>query len=176
MEIKEIPEYPGFYATDTGIILSMRSGRKRILSQTLHKGYYRVHIKALKNIWIRVPVHQLVLFAFYGPKPFANAVCRHLNGNPTDNRSDNLKWGTAKENVHDSISQGTAACLRHGETAIASKLTERQVLEIERRAKHGELERDLAAEFGIDQKHVSEIKLHQTWKRLWVGGCKIATA
>jgi hypothetical protein len=28
MEIKEIPEYPGFYATDTGIILSMRWGEK----------------------------------------------------------------------------------------------------------------------------------------------------
>ena len=176
MRVKEIPEYPGFYATDTGMIFSVRSGSRRILSQTLHQGYYRVHIKASKNAWNRVPVHQLVLFAFYGPKPFDGAVCRHLNGNPLDNRPENLKWGTAKENTHDSMDQGTAACLRYGESAIASKLTERQVLEIERRAKHGELERDLAAEFGIDQKHVSEIKLHQTWKCLWVGGGKIATA
>ena len=49
--------------------------------------------------------HQLILFAFVGPKP-NGMECRHLNGNPADNRLENLVWGTRRENVFDSIKHG----------------------------------------------------------------------
>jgi hypothetical protein len=32
--------------------------------------------------------------------------CRHLDGNPSNNRPDNLRWGTAKENAADMIRHG----------------------------------------------------------------------
>jgi len=44
--------------------------------------------------------------AFRGlPKP--GEVCRHLNGNPHDNRLDNLSWGTPSENMLDKARHGT---------------------------------------------------------------------
>ena len=51
-------------------------------------------------------VHELVLLAFVGPAPVKHE-CRHLNGNPADNRLENLKWGTRSENILDAVAHGT---------------------------------------------------------------------
>lgn len=45
-------------------------------------------------------VHQLVCEAFHGPKPFPDAVVIHLDENALNNRPENLKWGTQKENLN----------------------------------------------------------------------------
>jgi hypothetical protein len=46
-------------------------------------------------------VHKLVLEAFTGePRP-EGMVCCHINGNPSDNRLENLRWGTRHENAAD---------------------------------------------------------------------------
>lgn len=60
-------------------------------------------------------VHRLVLLAFVGPMP-TGMQTRHLNGNATDNRLDNLAYGTPTENGADRKLHGTsgrkAQCLR----------------------------------------------------------------
>ena len=45
-------------------------------------------------------VHQLVAQAFYGPRPDKHCV-RHWNGDPGDNRVENLRYGTASDNRRD---------------------------------------------------------------------------
>jgi hypothetical protein len=45
-------------------------------------------------------VHQLVLEAFVGPRPEGYEVL-HCNGDPTDNRLSNLRYGTRSENLKD---------------------------------------------------------------------------
>lgn len=45
-------------------------------------------------------VHQLVCEAFNGPKPFPDAVCMHLDEDYTNNRPENLAWGTQKQNLN----------------------------------------------------------------------------
>jgi hypothetical protein len=45
-------------------------------------------------------VHQLVCEAFHGPKPFSTAVVIHLDEDGHNNRPENLKWGTQKENLN----------------------------------------------------------------------------
>jgi len=45
-------------------------------------------------------VHQLVCAAFHGPKPFDKAVVIHLDEDGQNNRPENLKWGTQKENLN----------------------------------------------------------------------------
>lgn len=44
-------------------------------------------------------VHRLVCEAFNGPQP-DGSVCIHINEDYTDNRPENLKWGTQKENLN----------------------------------------------------------------------------
>lgn len=45
-------------------------------------------------------VHRLVCEAFHGPRPSPKHVVIHLNEDATDNRAENLKWGTQKENLN----------------------------------------------------------------------------
>lgn len=48
-------------------------------------------------------VHQLVCEAFNGPRPTIDgrpAVCMHIDENAANNRANNLKWGTQKENLN----------------------------------------------------------------------------
>lgn len=74
----------------------------------LHDGsrYYRVRLyqKAMGKTF---KVHHLVLEAFVGSKPSPTHECRHLNGDATDNRVENLCWGTRKENIRDAVRHGT---------------------------------------------------------------------
>ena len=44
-------------------------------------------------------VHQLVCEAFNGPKPDDRAVVMHIDENAANNRPENLKLGTQKENL-----------------------------------------------------------------------------
>lgn len=50
-------------------------------------------------------VHRLVMAAFAGPCPDGMEV-RHLNGDPTDNRLENLAYGTRSENIRDQVTHG----------------------------------------------------------------------
>lgn len=51
-------------------------------------------------------VHQLVLEAFIGPRPAGMMAC-HNDGNPANNRVENLRWDTQSSNIFDAIGQGT---------------------------------------------------------------------
>jgi hypothetical protein len=45
-------------------------------------------------------IHRLVCEAFHGPAPSKKSVVMHLNEDAHDNRPENLKWGTQKENLN----------------------------------------------------------------------------
>lgn len=45
-------------------------------------------------------VARLVCEAFHGAPPFPRAVCMHLDENSRNNRPNNLRWGTQKENLN----------------------------------------------------------------------------
>lgn len=53
------------------------------------------------------PVHQLVMKTFVGEPPEGMEVL-HKNGDPTDNRLENLRYGTRTENILDVYRQGKA--------------------------------------------------------------------
>jgi len=67
-------------------------------------------------------VHKLVCEAFNGPgRP--GQVVRHLNGNPLDNRADNLAWGTLSDNAQDSVTHGTHPMTRKTHCKYGHELT-----------------------------------------------------
>lgn len=45
-------------------------------------------------------VHRLVCEAFNGSPPKGRNVCMHINEDYRDNRPENLRWGTQKENLN----------------------------------------------------------------------------
>ncbi len=50
--------------------------------------------------------HRAVLLAFVGPCPEGMEAC-HNNGDPLDNRVENLRWDTRSNNTLDKVAHGT---------------------------------------------------------------------
>jgi hypothetical protein len=180
-QVRPIPGYSHYFVTEDGQVFSMRRkgrgggkegfGEWRIMRPFQRPdGHLEVHLRQDSQTGIRVSrekVHRLVLFAFVGPCP-AGMECRHLNGNPQDNRVSNLRWGTHSENSRDAVRHGTCYLLRQGERHPSARLHEHEVLEIERMCRERTLSKEkIAARFGIGHSQVSAIGLHRAWPYLW---------
>ena len=81
------------------------NGTKYLKPEVLKKGYLRV------SIWEngtrkRILVHRLVAQMFIPNKDKTKTQIDHINNNTSDNRVENLRWVTPKENVQHSIEQG----------------------------------------------------------------------
>lgn len=71
-------------------------------------------------------VHVLVAAAFIGPRPEGMDVC-HGDGNPSNNRLDNLRYGTRSENILDEVAHGTHANASRTHCDKGHELTEDNV-------------------------------------------------
>ena len=93
-----------------------------------------------------IPVHQLVMLAFQGcPPPGLEAM--HLNGVPTDNRPENLQYGTHSQNMIDMYRKGKGHL----------KLTPEEVRQIRFGLSCGWSIRDLAAAYGVSDTCIRRI-------------------
>jgi hypothetical protein len=80
--------------------------------------YYCVDIYIGKRLHKKV--HRLICEAFHGSTPEGKNIIRHLDGNPQNNKPENLAWGTNKENWADQKRHGRGY---EGEKHPRSKLT-----------------------------------------------------
>lgn len=71
-------------------------GTKTKASKTARHVYMGIYNKFYGNM----KVHRLVCEAFHGPAPEGKNVVLHLNEDACDNRPENLRWGTQKENLN----------------------------------------------------------------------------
>ena len=60
-------------------------------------------------------VHVAVCEAFHGPRPFPEAVVMHDDESGANNREENLKWGTQKQNLN------YPGFLQHCKTRVGKK-------------------------------------------------------
>lgn len=113
MIIKQIPSIPGAFANSLGQVKWPNSqakmpnggtrhyetkwvfGQRRKASKTARHEYYGVLYQG-RNY----KIHRLVCEAFHGPQPEDKPIVLHLNENSLDNRPENLRWGTQKENLN----------------------------------------------------------------------------
>ena len=115
-----IPDYDGFYeASSIGRIRSvarevtaLREGKpvtwrlkSRIIKPRMQNGYPTVTLSkdGIHDHW---RVHRLMLVAFVGPCP-EGMEGLHANDIRTDNRLENLRWGTRSDNMQDALRNGT---------------------------------------------------------------------
>ena len=96
-------------------------------------------------------VHILVLLAFYGHKPDGYE-CLHINGNPADNRLNNLRWGTRGENIRDKARHGLTKISLHDAACI------REILKNNTRG----LQSELARRYGVSPCTITDIKKGRT--------------
>ena len=89
-----------------GRTIRKRHDEPRVMRQRLDKdGYPRITL-CVSRVMIDRAVHHLVLEAFVGLRK-KGLETRHLDGNPANNRLENLKWGTSLENSADAVRHGT---------------------------------------------------------------------
>src|SRR5690349_7783602 len=102
-EWRSIPGFEGLYeASNLGRVRSPL----KILKQRLNNMGYPVVELSRDGRSRESLVHRQVIRAFRGDPPPGNA-CRHLSGTPTDNRIENLAWGSRSENSMDQVRLGT---------------------------------------------------------------------
>lgn len=163
---KTIPEFENYMVSNKGDVISKErkvftgSGVKRrqiILKQKKLKlgekdGYFYVNLRK-NNKTYGIGVHRLVLWAFVGKQPKGIEV-RHLNSNPSDNRLENLKYGTKSDNMQDAVELGTLVFSR-------SKLTLKDVQDI---AKATGTLNEIAKRFNCGAGTVQAIKTKKSFK------------
>jgi len=156
-----IESYPNYKVSDLGRVFSIKRGKCLKLTET-PRGYYRVSLyknKKLRSVF----VHRIVLDIFAKDRHFKGAITRHVNGIKTDNRIDNLKWGTQKENEQDKRAHGT---YQDGENSPNKKLTEQDVVDIRKTYKRQCKKlgtTGLAKKYGVHKATILGCVSGQTW-------------
>lgn len=101
-----VPGHPDYDAHPSGAVRSRKRGEPRELVGWLDgNGYHRVHLDDA-----HYATHAIIALTFHGPRP-EGMQTRHLNGNPLDNRAENLQYGTPAENQADRWAHGTHPAL-----------------------------------------------------------------
>lgn len=170
--MKQIPNYPGYAVTNDGRVWSKprkladgRNWRGKWLKPGKDNNGYLIVGLCAQGKQYSCRVHYLVLQTFVGPCP-EGMECRHLNGDPADNRLSNLQWGSKSENQKDRILHGTS---NRGEQNGVSKLTVLKVCLIRQFYAMRSLcftHRELAKLFNITGGHVGDIVNRKSWKHV----------
>ncbi len=95
-----------YEVSDKGSVRSLLGKSPRILKPGIAHKYAHVTLSGAAHDKMLFRVHRLVLAAFVGPCPLGMQ-CAHLDGNPSNNSVDNLRWVTPKENASHKIAHGT---------------------------------------------------------------------
>ena len=169
--------YEGFYEiSDQGRVKSLSRWRalgaggfvqeERIMKLCLggpKRCYWYVGLRRLGVKRRRVRVHRLVLEAFVGLCPKGTEAC-HNDGDPTNNRLENLRWDSRAANAKDRETHGTAA---KGERIGNAKLSDTQAAEIRlryrRTAYHDSNAVSLAIEYGVSKYTILGIAKGETY-------------
>lgn len=148
---KRISIFPAYEVSNTG---KVRKGDRLLIIGKTQDGYPRVTMRDTNNSWHHKTVHTIVCEVFNGPKPSESHEVCHVDGTKANNKPSNLRWGTRKENVADSIKHGTFI---YGEKQGLSTLSNKQVLEIKKKHSEGIRQYILAKQYGVSPQHISRI-------------------
>lgn len=148
--------------TRTGRPVKMTKKGRVLRTPRERTGYQRVTLRAPGRKEVR-SVHQLILEAFVGMRP-DGMVCRHLNGDPADNRLCNLAWGTVEQNVRDREDHGRTV---RGSKHWQSRFSEDEVLKIRQEKASGMGISDLARKYHAPISTINNLlEGGKNWKHL----------
>lgn len=110
---RAIPGEPGYEASSLGRVRSVnrhvqtptglrRQAGKLCRGTPGRDGHLYIYLPGNRNR----AVHRLVAETFLGPLP-VGLQTRHLDGDPSNNRVDNLQYGTGSQNMQDAVRHGT---------------------------------------------------------------------
>ena len=170
----DIPNYEGFYqVSDVGRVRSvdrvvtdrdgiMRKYKGRVLKPSIiHSGYEQVGLCNDGGCNVK-KVHRLVLETFEPHVNMDDLDVNHIDGNKLNNRLTNLEWLTRRDNVLHAYDIGLLNSV--GERNPSAKLSKVDILEILERLDTGELQKDIASDYGVGLATISNINTGYTWR------------
>lgn len=173
-EWRTIPDFPDYEVSSLGGFRRSticRSGKYayrpvpyELKTYEQHGGGYRYYTIKRNGRQTKIRIRHAVLEAFGIPKPFPTAQVAHLDGNPNNDRLDNLAWKTAYENSQDKFRHGTVT---FGEDHPGSKVTVADVIRIRELFATGSYTfAALGRQFGLDGTMIGHIVRRRFWTRV----------
>ena len=166
VEYRNIPDFPGYRIGSDGSIWScwkgkwgMSSNWRKLKPQARESGHLYICLCPAR---IQRSVHSLVLETFVGPCP-EGCECLHRDGNPQNNRVDNLRWGTHKENGEDMSRHLSLAGEKNGHAILTKEI----VLKLREEYSAGGIShRQLAEKFRLLKATVTAVLIRKNWKHV----------
>jgi hypothetical protein len=163
---KPVVGYEGLYEVSSmGAVRSLKHNRglrltpRPVKLSTTHDGYKRV-ILTRDGKGTHKSVHQMMLEAFVGQRPFGLFAC-HNDDDGLNNVLSNLRWDTPASNYADRDRLcGTAKGERHGCALISEETARKVKIAAQNRAI---LARDIAKEHGVTISQVRNIRNGNSW-------------
>lgn len=163
---RDIPGFDDYEASSLGRVRT----KPKILKPWFNKqsGYLQIGLgRRFKG-----PVHRVVCLAFHGAPPDEEKrLVAHGDGDRLNNKSDNLRWASHRENMMDAIAHGTTPLAQYRgispkrERHHQAKLTEADVAEILRLGATTIKRQEIAKRFGVDRNQIWRILTGRNWRR-----------
>ncbi len=155
---KTVPECTRYEVSSLGRLRRKCTGRILKGGMSRYKSFTPIDDHGRQRC---LSVHKLVLTLFVGPCSRGQET-RHLDGDPSNNRLDNLVWGTrSQNNGEDKIAHGRLSC---GEARPNAKLTEDAVRFIR---SSGLGVRPLARKLQVSRWAIRDVLDGKTWKHVY---------
>ena len=174
---KDIPEWEGLYqasslgrirSLDRTIVAISRWGTPqkykrpgKILKLKVDRdGYLGCHLNVSPRSK-HCKAHQLVCMAFHR-LPVDGEVVAHNNGVRDDNRPENLRWATTRENFHDRRAHGTWPSGENSGKAILDEGKVKMLREVNDPSRDAEF----AEKFGVGPSAITHARIGHTWRHI----------
>lgn len=169
---KEVDGFPAYRVSEAGEIetcwqwgafyagMAAEKKWKPLPVKPNDKGYMPVNLREVGGKGRRTHLHRLVAEAHVSPPPFKNACVRHLDGNPRNNRAENLAWGTYRDNENDKLAHGT-----HRSRITNAKLTPEKMATAKKMHTEGATTNAIAKVVGVSRPTISRLLSGATWSK-----------
>lgn len=168
----DVPGYAGLYqVSDLGNARTrLRTGPGNNITDTWKplapvknpvSGYYQLTLYKNGRSHTR-RFHRVQYEAFFGVIPHG-VVIRHRDDNVENRMLYNLLPGTNQDNSDDAQANGL---IPRGSQRLTSKLTEEKVAEIKRRIAAGDLQKQIAKDYGVDRSLIYLIRKGVKWRHV----------
>lgn len=154
-------DYDGYFVSNSGRVWGPgKHGRGKLMKQNPGNKYGHLEVSVRVNgKRVHKYVHRLVAEAFI-PNPHNYPIVRHLNGDPSDNRVENLMWGTQTDNMRDAINDGTFVFFTDEDRELAMRKRRTPIKAI--KLKNGEetffeSQQEASRRLGVDQPSINGV-------------------